>query len=80
MIEDCDRIEVKPDNWRRPVEAQRVLKNRDDLSILKIDYRALDDNFKVRFAPAKILPRTKHVIAGSDVGNAGYAWGVTPRK
>lgn len=77
VIEDCDRIEVLPDNWRQPITAKRIRKNRDDLAILQIDYKALDENFKVRFSPAKVLARTEHIVAGADVGVAGYAWGMS---
>ena len=76
VVDGCERVEVIPDNWPQPIPAKRCIKNRDDMAILKIDYKKLDANFKVRFAPAKVLPRHKHVLAGSDVGVAGYAWGM----
>jgi len=76
VVDGCSRIEVTPENYKHSIPAELCLKNRDDMAILRIDYKGLDDNFKVRLAPSSVLPRHKHVMAGSDVGIAGYAWGM----
>lgn len=80
VVEKCSRVEVIPDNWRYPIPARRALRNRDDMAILTINYKGLDENFKARFAPAAVLPRHREVLAGSDVGIAGYAWGMHHEK
>jgi len=76
VVKDSQQIEVLPENWRHPIPATRKLQNQDDMAILSIDYKALDANYKAHFSPAKICPRHQHVLAGDEVGIAGYAWGM----
>ena len=75
VVDGAQRIEVVPEYWRHPIPAQLVKRNKDDMALLRIDFRGLDNNFKARFAPARVCPRHKHVSPGIDVGMVGYAWG-----
>lgn len=76
VVRNATKIEVIPENWPHPVIAKLERKNEDDMALLRIDYKGLDENFKARFAPTKVLPRHKHVLSGEEVGLAGYAWGM----
>jgi len=76
VIDDATRIEIVPEKWKHPIPAVWHKTNKDDMAILRVDYASLDENFLVRFVPARILPRHKHVLAGNEVGIAGYAWGM----
>ena len=76
VVEGATRIEVIPENWPHSIVAISHSHNADDMALLKIDFKGLDENYKARFVPAKVCPRNKHVSAGSEIGLAGYAWGM----
>ena len=76
VVKGSKKIEVIPESYNIPIPAKLDQHNSDDMAMISIDYKGLNEDYKVRFAPAEILPRHLHCGMGEEVGILGYAWGL----
>jgi len=76
VVRGATKVEIIPENHKQAIPVKPVKKNEDDMVLLKFDYASLNWDYRMRFAPAKILPVHMGQVVGSEVGILGYAWGM----